>query len=222
MATERPTVVRTVLLVLLVASGAALLVTTTHEWSRDRIAANERQRVLARLRSVVESLPDAEQLEPVEVTPPRGDTAAMTPSDAFVMVDATAEPRAIILAATAPDGYNAAIRMLIGVDLDGTVTGVRVVSHRETPGLGDAIEIEKSDWIAQFSGTSLQMPTRWAVDKDDGPFDSITGATVTPRAVIAAVHRTLQYHAAHGVELFAAAKRRAADETAARQSAPNE
>jgi electron transport complex protein RnfG len=206
MATDQPNVLRTVLLVVLVASGAALLVSATHEWSRDRIAANERQRVLEQLRSVVETLPNAEQLEPLEVPAPPGGSATLTPSDTFLMIgDGSA--RAVVLAATAPDGYNAAIRMLIGIDLDGTVTGVRVVSHRETPGLGDAIEIGKSNWIEQFTGTSLNMPTVWAVDKDEGPFDSITGATVTPRAVVGAVHRTLQYYAAHGQELLASGQR---------------
>lgn len=212
MATEHPTVLRTVLLVVLVAGAATLLVSTTYEWSRDRIAANERERVLAQLRSVVETLPNAGRLEPLEVRAPRGESDTMTPSDVFVMIDG-GNPRALVLAATAPDGYNAAIHMLIGIDLDGTVTGVRVVSHRETPGLGDAIELRKSNWIEQFTGTSLTMPSLWAVDKDDGPFDSITGATVTPRAVVGAVHRTLRYYEAHGEELLANAQRAAAQST---------
>ena len=206
MVTEQPTILRTVLLVALVAGAAALLVSSTYEWSRERIAANERQRVIARLRSVVDALPEADTLEPLDIAVPPGESAATTPNNAFAMVDASIL-RAVVLAVTAPDGYNAAIQLLVGLDLDGVVTGVRVVSHRETPGLGDAIEIEKSDWIEQFVGTSLSMPVVWAVDKDDGPFDSITGATVTPRAVVGAIHRTLQYYEAHRAELIANAQR---------------
>lgn len=209
MATERPTATRTVLLFLLVALGAAALVSVTHEFSRDRIAANERQRVFERLRSVVETLPNADRLTPVDVRPPPGESPAATPTDAFLMVEQTT-PSAVVFAVTAPDGYNAPIRLLVGVDLGGSITGVRVVSHRETPGLGDAIEREKSAWIEQFTGTSLSMPDVWAVDKDGGPFDSLTGATVTPRAVVGAVHRALEYFEMHGAAVIAEGRQRAA------------
>ena len=205
MATEQPTVLRTMTLVILVACGAAVLVAATHEWSRDRIAANERQRLLGRLRSVVERLPDAQLFEPIEAPIEASESDATAPTDAFLMVVGD-EPRALVLAATAPDGYNAPIRLLVGIDVDGTVTGVRVIGHRETPGLGDAIEIAKSNWIEQFVGTSLSEPAIWSVDKDGGTFDSLTGATVTPRAVVAAVHRTLQYYASHREELMTSAQ----------------
>lgn len=213
MVTERPTATRTVLLFLLVACGAAALVSVTHEFSRDRIAANERQRVIERLRSVVETLPNADRLTPLDVRPPPGESPAATPSDAFVMVERTT-PSAVVFAVTAPEGYNAPIQLLVGIDLDGNVTGVRVVNHRETPGLGDAIEREKSDWIEQFTGTTLSMPNVWAVDKDGGPFDSITGATVTPRAVVAAVHRALEYFEMHGAAVIAQGRQRAAQASA--------
>ncbi len=113
-----------------------------------------------------------------------------------------------MFASVAPHGYNAEIRLLIGISPSGTVTGVRAVSHRETPGLGDAIEVDKSDWIRQFDGTSLQMPppAAWAVRKDEGgQFDSITGATVTSRAVVNAVKNTLLYFDRHRDEIYAAA-----------------
>lgn len=208
MVTDRTSVPRSVALVLLVAAAAALLVSATHEWTRDRIAANERERVLARLRSVVETMPSADRLAPFAVPVPPGPSVAATPSDAFVMLD-DGHARAVVLAVTAPDGYNAPIRLLVGLDLDGTVTGVRVLSHKETPGLGDAIDIEKSNWIEQFTGTSLSMPLVWAVDKDEGPFDSLTGATITPRAVVAGVSRALEYYEAHGRALAARAEQSA-------------
>ena len=99
------------------------------------------------------------------------------------------------------------IHLLIGVSRDGVLTGVRAVSHRETPGLGDAIDVQKSKWITHFDGKSLASPARerWAVDKDDGDFDSITGATVTSRAVVKGVKNALLYFERHRDELFSAA-----------------
>ena len=86
--------------------------------------------------------------------------------------------------------------MLLGIDLDGTVTGARVVQHRETPGLGDPIEARRSDWIEGFDGRSLGDPPapEWTVRKDGGAFDQFTGATITPRAVVSAVRRALVFH----------------------------
>jgi electron transport complex protein RnfG len=115
------------------------------------------------------------------------------------------QPSAVILQATAPDGYSGAIQLLIGVHADGRLSGVRVIGHRETPGLGDRIELAKSRWILGFDGRSLQQPgeSGWAVKKDGGQFDQFAGATITPRAVVKAVHQALQYFDAHRDELFA-------------------
>ena len=103
---------------------------------------------------------------------------------------------AVVLEAIAPDGYSGAIRLLIGIDVGGTVTGVRVTGHRETPGLGDYIERGKSAWIEQFAGKSLERPPAqaWNVRKDGGAFDARAGATITPRAVVKAVSRALEYY----------------------------
>jgi len=89
--------------------------------------------------------------------------------------------------------------MIIGINIDGTVAGVRVLSHRETPGLGDAIDIKKSPWINSFINKSLVNPTvdLWKVKKDKGVFDQFTGATITPRAVTKTVLQTLQYFNQH-------------------------
>jgi len=86
------------------------------------------------------------------------------------------------------------------------VAGVRVTSHRETPGLGDAIEVEKSDWILAFEGKSLDWPAAagWAVRRDGGVFDQFTGATITPRAVVEAVRAALEYHQRHQEALYSA------------------
>lgn len=112
---------------------------------------------------------------------------------------------AVILQATAPDGYSGAIRLLVGIHADGRLAGVRVVGHRETPGLGDKIELAKSPWINTFAGKSLNDPNEagWAVKKDRGEFDQFAGATITPRAVVKAVHNALLYFDAHRRELLA-------------------
>jgi electron transport complex protein RnfG len=106
---------------------------------------------------------------------------------------------AVVLEAVAPDGYAGDIALLIGIDIDGTVTGVRVTAHRETPGLGDYVERTKSAWIDQFAGKSLTAPEsrHWKVAKDGGTFDARAGATITPRAVVKAVRNALDYFARH-------------------------
>ena len=105
----------------------------------------------------------------------------------------------VVLEAVAPDGYSGDIALLIGIDANGTVSGVRVTAHRETPGLGDYIDRAKSEWIEQFSGKSLTAPeaTHWKVAKDGGQFDARAGATITPRAVVKAVKSALDYFALH-------------------------
>ena len=110
----------------------------------------------------------------------------------------------VILPATARDGYSGDIRALVGVRDDGTVAGVRVVAHRETPGLGDKVDLRKSDWILGFDDRSLSQPdlSGWNVEKDGGVFDQFTGATVTPRAVILATRRALEYARLNAETLF--------------------
>lgn len=113
-------------------------------------------------------------------------------------------PSAVILEALAPDGYSGDIKLLIAVRVDGSLSGVRVLSHRETPGLGDYIDKARSDWVLNFDGLSLQIrPIKaWKVKKDGGDFDYMTGATITPRAVVKAVAKAMQYVAMHHAELF--------------------
>lgn len=102
-------------------------------------------------------------------------------------------------------GYTGAIRVLMAVDAEGTLLGVRVLAHAETPGLGDKIEVEKDGWIHGFSGRSLDdpAPEGWRVRKDGGVFDQFSGATITPRAVVATVHRGLALIDRHATALFA-------------------
>ncbi len=114
---------------------------------------------------------------------------------------------ALVIEAVAPDGYVGPIRLLIGIRADGIVTGVRVTAHTETPGLGDGIDPAKSNWIDRFTDRALGNPARerWEVRRDGGDFDQFAGATVTPRAIVRAVRRTLDYLERHRAELYAAA-----------------
>lgn len=102
-------------------------------------------------------------------------------------------------------GYSGEIDLIMGVDTNGTLLGVRVVAHAETPGLGDKIEAGKSNWIFGFKGRSLTNPgkDKWLVKKDGGIFDSFTGATITPRGVVAGIKHGLEVFAAHRAELLA-------------------
>mgnify|MGYP003384985029 FL=1 len=102
---------------------------------------------------------------------------------------------AIAITSTAPDGYNGNIELIIAVNMDNTISGVRVLKHQETPGLGDKVELRKSDWINSFTGKKLlsEQDDRWAVTKDNGMFDQFTGATITPRSVVKAVKKALIY-----------------------------
>ena len=101
-------------------------------------------------------------------------------------------------------GYGGEISVLMGLSPDGSLLGVRVLSHSETPGLGDKIEAKKSSWIKAFDGRSASNTTdaEWAVKKDGGVFDQFSGATITPRAVVATVKKGLAFFAAHKDELL--------------------
>jgi len=105
------------------------------------------------------------------------------------------QPVAAIVPSITTDGYSGDIAMIVGINFDGTVAGVRVVDHKETPGLGDKVELRKSDWILSFNGKSLNNPkiSKWNVKKDRGDFDQFTGATITPKAVIHQIAKTLEY-----------------------------
>jgi Na+-translocating ferredoxin:NAD+ oxidoreductase subunit G len=140
------------------------------------------------------------------------DTIKLPTSDANSLID-TSQPiyiarrqgqiTTLIIPAIAPDGYSGDIGMIVGVNRDLTIAGVRVVAHKETPGLGDKIEIKKSTWILNFNDKSLQAPvtSEWLVKKDGGIFDQFAGATITPRAMVKKIREVLEFVQAHP-ELF--------------------
>jgi Na+-translocating ferredoxin:NAD+ oxidoreductase subunit G len=116
------------------------------------------------------------------------------------------EPVAAVIHTVAPDGYRGPIELLVAIAWDGTLLGVQVVRHNETPGLGDAFETRDADWLQAFRGLSLSRPPqhRWTVRKDGGDFDAFTGATITPRAIVKAVRRALEFYGSQRDRLFAA------------------
>ncbi|MGL4446310.1 MAG: electron transport complex subunit RsxG [Shewanella sp.] len=116
-------------------------------------------------------------------------------------------PVAIAMEAIAPDAYNGTIKLIVGVTTQGEVLGVRTLAHQETPGLGDKIELRKSDWVQSFLGkvVSAEDDPRWLVKKDGGDFDQFAGATITPRAYVKAVKRAVWYFKQHQAEIFSQA-----------------
>jgi electron transport complex protein RnfG len=116
------------------------------------------------------------------------------------------EVTAVCFKFVAPDGYAGPISLVMGVDRNGEILGVRVIAHIETPGLGDKIEISKSKWVLSFNGKSLNNLTveEWAVKKDGGVFDQFSGATITPRKVVQAIRRGLEFYQSHQAELLTA------------------
>jgi Na+-translocating ferredoxin:NAD+ oxidoreductase subunit G len=198
-------IIGSALLLGLFAVAGTGLVAYTHEATRDRIAANERDALLRSLHAVVDPARHDNDIF-LDVTHVTAPTLLGTREPVAVYRARLAgEPVAAVLASVAPDGYSGTIRLLVAVNYDGTVGGVRVLAHRETPGLGDQIEESRSDWILRFAGRSLTDPAevRWRVRKDGGVFDQFTGATITPRAVVQAIRHTLLYFEAHRDELFA-------------------
>lgn len=116
------------------------------------------------------------------------------------------KPIAALIRPIAPDGYRGAIELLVAIDYDGTLLGVRVLAHDETPGLGDAFESREADWLTDFKGLSLGNPPqqRWTVRKDGGDFDGFTGATITPRAIVRAVRKSLEFYRTSRDRIFEA------------------
>jgi electron transport complex protein RnfG len=116
------------------------------------------------------------------------------------------KPVAALLRPVAPDGYRGAIELLVAVAYDGSLIGVQVLAHHETPGLGDAFERREAGWLERFRGRSLANtpPQSWTVKPDGGDFDAFTGATITPRAITKAVRRSLEYYNLNRDRIFEA------------------
>jgi electron transport complex protein RnfG len=187
--------------------GMIVVVTVLAQLTRERIARNERLWLIAKLDALVPP-----ELRDNDVYSDRIQVRSrdMLGTDASVTAyraRKSGAPAAIILSPTAPDGYGGAIELLVAIAYDGSVLGVQVLAHRETPGIGDGFEPRRSSWLQSFKQKSLHnpQPERWTIRKDGGDFDQFTGASVTPRAITKAVRRTLEYYRANREMLFDAA-----------------
>jgi len=175
--------------------GTSFVAVTEYN-TRQAIAENERRVLLRNLHALL----PAEKLDNDIVTDTLLIPAATllgTESESLVYrARLQGNPVAAIFNSVAPNGYSGKIHLLVGVYLDGSIAGVRALKHAETPGLGDALEIQKSRWILDFDGKSLNNPDtgKWLVKRDGGVFDQFTGATISPRAVVQAVKNTLLYY----------------------------
>ena len=177
----------------------------THSGTAPRIAANEQAYLEQSLQPVLQGIEYDGKLSEstTSISPPHN-----LPGNEDVpvyRVYAGGKPVAALFVVRAMDGFSGPIRLLIGIDNAGTLTGVRVLEHRETPGLGDLIESDNSDWILQFNGKSLTSPesVKWAIKRDGGDFDQLTGASITPRSVVKAIKETLDYYSENRDRVFA-------------------
>lgn len=180
------------------------LVSLTQLETSDLIAANEKKVLLRNLYALIpaDQMDNDIALDTLEVAPSEL-LGTDTPSLVY-RARKHQHPVAVVFNTVAPGGYNGDIDLLVAVYENGTLAGVRAVKHSETPGLGDGIDVQKSDWILGFDGKSLFSPILdlWKVKRDGGSFDQMTGATITPRAVVKAVKNTLQYYQINREKLY--------------------
>ena len=182
---------------------AAIIVASTWQVTGERIAANREAARLAQFQTVLAGVAfDALDYDAPEVLTPPHRLPGNKPARIYRAYN---DGRLVAWVFNVyAQGYSGPIELMIGVDRDNTVTAVRVVSHSETPGLGDDIERGKSDWIESFDGRELdgENDPQWALKRDGGAFDGFTGATITPKAVVRAVRETLAYQARFRDELL--------------------
>ncbi|HMN43483.1 MAG TPA: electron transport complex subunit RsxG [Povalibacter sp.] len=199
---QRTTAVLIVVAVaILLAAFVAMMQSATHERTRR----NEQAWLLERLDVLVP--PDSHDndllADRIQVTSP--DILGIAEPVWIYRAFRNGTPVAAIVQTVAPDGYHGPIELLVAIAHDGTLLGVQVVRHSETAGLGDQFENRRTDWLDAFRGKSLADPPqqRWSVRPDGGDFDAFTGATITPRAIVKATRRALEYYGSQRDRLFA-------------------
>lgn len=186
----------------LFACASTGVVALTHYLTKQQIGQQEQAQLLSVLNQVIpENMHDNNLYQSCTLVnhPDLG-----TDSDMPVyLASKDGQPTALAIEAIAPDGYNGAIKIIIGMKHDGTILGTRVLNHQETPGLGDKIDLRITDWILSFSGKKVTQDneSQWKVRKDGGQFDQFTGATITPRAVVKAVKKAAQFVNSHSDEI---------------------
>lgn len=201
-------VLRSGLTLAAIAAVCTTLVAGTWHFTVERIAANEQAYLEQSLAPAVAGIDYNSGLLDSKLLIPQPHALPGSGDAAVYRVYRDGEPAAALFVVSARDGYSGPIRLLVGIGAGGDIAGIHVLEHSETPGLGDGIEASKSDWALQFAGKSLTNPVAarggWAIKPDGGEFDQLTGASVTPRAVVKAVKQTLIYFAANRDAVFAA------------------
>ena len=193
------TIIKSGLLMFVFTLICVFLVSFVEKTTKDKIEVNEQQLLIKRLNQITSNYDNSilvdKYYKDVEL---HGIKQTIT----IFPAKQKGEIIARLVEHTYPNGYNGNIRLLTGIDIEGRLLGVRVISHRETPGLGDKVEVRKSDWIKLFKGLSLGNPekSKWRVKRDGGNFDQFTGATITPRAIVTAAYQILEYFNKHEVK----------------------
>jgi electron transport complex protein RnfG len=203
--TRKPPIWASGAILAVLAAVCTALVAITHSTTAPRIAANAQAYLEQSLQPVLEGLEyDGKLSESTLVIESPHELPGNEPVTVY-RVYADDAPVAALFIVTAKDGFTGPIKLLVGIAANGNISGVRVLEHRETPGLGDLIEASKSDWIEQFRQRSLADPHRelWAIKRDGGVYDQLTGASITPRSVIKAIKETLLYFEANYDKVFA-------------------
>lgn len=200
----KQTILKVAAMLAVFAITATTLVALTENVTHEQIAINERNALLKAINTLIPHEAYDNQILEDTLQLPATATLGTTEPTTIYRARKAGQPVAVVLTAIAPNGYSGSIKMLVGIYNDGRIAGVRVINHQETPGLGDKIDSNKTNWILSFDGLSLEnpSPSQWKVKKDGGQFDQFTGATITPRAVVAAVKNALDYFQANRDSLF--------------------
>ncbi|GIU04984.1 electron transport complex subunit RsxG [Shewanella morhuae] len=180
------------------------LVAVVNQQTADKITQQEQQELMRVLHQLIpDEMHDNDLTAQCALLLDKEALGTDNPMPAYIATMA-GKPVAIAIEAIAPDGYNGNIKLIVGVNTQGEVLGVRTLTHQETPGLGDKIELRKSNWVSQFVGKRLdsQDDKQWLVKKDGGDFDQFTGATITPRAYVKAVKNAVWYFNNNQAQIF--------------------
>jgi electron transport complex protein RnfG len=190
----------------LVAIAAAIGLSVLDRQTDERIQRNAQEWIRVRLDALIPRTMHDNDLLADAVIARSPDLLGIARGVTIYRARKAGQPVAAVLHTIAPDGYRGPIELLVAIRVDGRLIGVQVVRHRETPGLGDAFENRNADWLPKFAGRSLEDPPqqRWAVHADGGDFDAFTGATITPRAIVKAVRRALEFYRAKDELVFTA------------------
>lgn len=191
------------LVLVLFAIASTALVTITFALTKDQIAYQQQQQLLSTLNQVVPKAQHDNELYKACILVKNQEALGSEQPMPIYLASLNGKHSGAAIEAIAPDGYSGEIKIIVGVDSEAMVTGVRVLSHQETPGLGDKIDIRITRWVDAFLGKTVDNleDKSWAVQKDGGQFDQFTGATITPRAVVKAVKRAVWFYKTHQDEL---------------------